>query len=145
MNDVPPLVSALGVALQPLASLRAVYLFGSRARSAARPDSDLDLGVVYDDSLNAAEREGVRRDVLTKLGAALGRLGESADLVDLHRSDSAVAFRAIHDGALVFARTAFERVAIEVRVARRYDDDAPKRLLFQGAAARVAAQWQRHG
>jgi uncharacterized protein YutE (UPF0331/DUF86 family)/predicted nucleotidyltransferase len=122
-----PHLSALRAALSPLASLRAGYVFGSRVWGGARPDSDLDVGVVYAWGLGTSEREQARRHVLAQLSAELGELGERADLVDLYRTDSAVAFRAIREGVLVFARSSSDRVAVEVDVARRYDDEAPRR------------------
>jgi predicted nucleotidyltransferase len=138
---VEALADAVGKALLPVEAVRVAYVFGSRARGDNRADSDLDVALVYDRSLDWEGRERARRDVLSLLSNVLGRLGERADLVDLARADSAVAFRAVRDGIRVLARSDAERIAAEVTVGRRYDDDGPKRALFQRAAARLAASW----
>ncbi len=144
-GGVELLADVVGRALLPIKAVRVAYVFGSRARGEGRADSDLDVALVYPRSLDWEARERARRDVLTALSSALGALGERADLVDLDRADSAVAFRAVSEGLRVVARSEAERIAAEVTVGRRYDDDAPKRALFQRAAGRVAAAWSRHG
>lgn len=57
--------------------------------------------------------------------------------MDLANADPAVAFKAIQ-GQLVLARDDAERRLLEVRIARRYDDDAPRRALYRRAAR---ARW----
>lgn len=132
------LTVAVAQALSRVPTVRVAYLFGSRAKGTARPGSDLDVGVLYDRALDASGREEARRDVLDALAEDLGALGERADIVDLERCDSSVAFQAIRDGKLAVARSEAERVRAVVAVARRYDDDAPKRELFRSAARRLA-------
>jgi predicted nucleotidyltransferase len=134
-SEIDELVAVLRRALEPIATVRVAYLFGSRARAEpARADSDLDLGVVFASGLDERARDGERRSLVTALSTALGALGERADIVDLEAADSAVAFRAICDGHLVCERSSAERVRIVTRVARRFEDDAPKRALFRRAA-----------
>lgn len=128
------LIGAVKAALEPLEDVRVAYVFGSRVTGGARPESDLDLGVRYGDGLDAAAREAVRRRVVGALTDALGSLGERADVVDLDRSDAGVAFSCVSTGRRVLARTEPERIALEVRVGRRYEDDAPRRALFRRAA-----------
>ena len=133
----PP--AQIGAALRPIAVVRAAWLFGSRARGTARPDSDLDLAVVYPRELDDAGRERARREIVAALADALGAVGERADIVDLDDADSAVAFRAVTEGLLVLARSEPERVRAVSWIYRRYDDEAPRRALFR-RAARAAAQ-----
>ena len=58
--------------------VRAVLVFGSRARGEARPDSDLDLAVIVDcPQLPPAEKASCWQ----RLRAALGPLGVRVDLV----------------------------------------------------------------
>src|SRR5436190_586136 len=113
MVDLP---AAMVQALEPISAIRAAWLFGSQISGRARPDSDLDLA------------------------DALGTLGERADVVELDERDSAVAFRAVRDGNLLFARTEVGRVRTVARVARRHDDEAPRRELFRRAALAAAAR-----
>jgi predicted nucleotidyltransferase len=136
------LAAAITTALGPLVGIRVAYLFGSRARGDSRDDSDLDVAVSYD-AADDRVRETVRRAIVAALTDALGRVGERADVVDLERADSAVAFRAIREGRLVLSRSQGDRVRIESRVGRRYDDDAPKRALFRRAAQDAVARMQK--
>ena len=53
-------------------------------------------------------------------------------------ADPAVAFRVIRDGLRVKDIEPAERVRFEARIARAYDDDAPRRRLFMKAAIRAA-------
>ena len=137
-----PLAAAMATALGPLAGVRVAYLFGSRARGDARADSDLDVAVSFAPTDDRG-REALRREIIAALTDALGNIGERADVVDLERADSAVAFRAIRDGRLVLKRSDADRVRVEVRVGRRYDDDAPKRALFRRAAQDAVARMQK--
>lgn len=113
------------------------YLFGSRARGTARPDSDLDLAVLWDATLESRERAEREGELRSALVGALGPLGERADLLDLAAAGSAVAFRVIREGRLLACADDRARVAFVARVARRYDDEAPHRALFRAAARRV--------
>jgi predicted nucleotidyltransferase len=140
MLSLPPdhAASRIAAALGPIQTVRVAYLFGSRGTGRPRPDSDLDVAVAWARGLGDEAREVARREVIAALTDALGALGERADIVDLYRADSAVGFRAIRDGLRVVSRSELERIELEVRIARRYDDDAPKRELFRNAALRVA-------
>ena len=138
--QVGALLAKTGAALEVVHAVRLAYLFGSRTSGRARPNSDLDVAVLYDPRLDAEGRETARRDVLAALTDAFGRLGESADILDLGHSGSAVAFRAIRGGRCVLVRDRGERARLEARIARRYDDETPRRALIRRAAARAARQ-----
>ncbi|MCC6902735.1 MAG: nucleotidyltransferase domain-containing protein [Polyangiaceae bacterium] len=113
------------------------YLFGSRARGTARPDSDLDLAVLWDATLDSRERAERESELRASLVAALGPLGERADLLDLAAAGAAVGFRVIREGRLLACADDRARVAFVARLARRYDDEAPYRALFRAAARRA--------
>jgi predicted nucleotidyltransferase len=53
--------------------------------------------------------------------------------------------RVRRDGLRALTRSDAERIAAAATAGRRYDDDGPKRALFQRAAARVAASWAADG
>jgi len=135
-DDLPERV---GRALEPLDEVRVAYVFGSRAGGRARADSDLDVAVRLDPALDDLERGRAKLRIVAALTDALGAMGERTDVVDLDRASSSVAFRAIRDGRRVLEREARERVRLEAWIARRYDDDAPKRAIFR-RAARAAAE-----
>lgn len=109
------------------------YLFGSRARGEARPDSDVDVAVVVD----PAAREQHLREAREALARQLGPLGDAVDLLELDRAGGTIAFRVIRDGQCLLARDPAARIRLEAWIARRYDDEAPTRALFRSAAIRV--------
>jgi predicted nucleotidyltransferase len=134
------LVPKLASALAPLADVRVAWLFGSRARGQARPDSDLDVAVAFPRALDSGGRFRARLEIVGALADALGPLGERADIIDIDEVDAAVAFAALSEGCLVLARSEDERVEAAVRIMRRNADDLPRRLLFREAARRVALE-----
>lgn len=138
------LVQRVAAALAALGEVRVAWVFGSRVAGTAGPRSDLDVGVVFAAALDDEAREAARRRIVATLTDALGALGERTDVVDLERTSSAVAFRAIRDGRRALSRSESERVAAEVRIVRRYDDDAPRRELYR-RAARAHAGGGTHG
>jgi uncharacterized protein YutE (UPF0331/DUF86 family)/predicted nucleotidyltransferase len=130
-------------ALEPLAALRLAYLFGSRAAGTARPDSDLDVAIQVDRKLDGNLRGAVLLDVLDALATKLGPLGERADVLDLDRASPTIAFRVIREGRLVLCRDARDRIRLETRVGRMYDDTRHYRELFQRAARSAAERMKR--
>jgi uncharacterized protein len=133
----------LSSAIEPITGVRLAYLFGSQSLGTARPDSDLDLAIQMDRTLDGSQRADLLLDLLNALGKALGSLGERADILDLDRASPAVAFRAIRDGQRLICRDARERAHVEARIARYYDDTRPQRELFQRAAAAAAQRMKR--
>ena len=75
---------ARGLRTEP--AVRLAWLFGSRARGAARRDSDVDVAVLVGDA-GAAGPEAVK-DTMFRVIGALGRFVRS-DLVDLVLLDRA--------------------------------------------------------
>jgi len=141
MRTVPDLdLKALERAVSRPAGVVAAYLFGSRARGTARADSDLDLAVLWDATLESRERAVRESELRAALVDALGSLGERTDLLDLAAAGSTVAFRVIREGRLLVCGDDRARVAFVARVARRYDDEAPHRALFRAAARRAGEQ-----
>lgn len=124
-------------ALSPLEAVRVAYVFGSTVAGTARPDSDLDLAVALDATLDAPAKHRTLLAIIGALTDELGPLGERVDLTDLAEADPAVAFKAIQ-GERVLSRDERERRLLEVRVARRFEDDAPRRALYRRAAR---ARW----
>jgi predicted nucleotidyltransferase len=135
---VDELEGAVAAALQPFEEIRVAYLFGSRARGSARADSDLDIALHLGAATSDDHRATLLLSIIAALTDSLGALGERADLLELNRAGSSVAFAVIRDGKCVLCRDRRERVRLEARIARRYDDERPYRELFRGAALRIA-------
>jgi uncharacterized protein len=93
----------------------AAWVFGSRARGAERPSSDLDVAVLL--------APGAEREVLSRLSGALSRdLGTEVDLVDLAKSTPVLGFEVVTGGHRVFARDALAADEAEERCLRAYLD-----------------------
>lgn len=88
----------------------AAYLFGSVARDNARPDSDVDVGVLF---LERPEPtlEGQPYDMADALERVLGR---PVDVVVLNTAAADLRMRVLRDGHLVFEGDAAARVRFEV-------------------------------
>lgn len=95
----------------------AAYVFGSRARGAARERSDLDVAVLEEPgaaiSLEAEDR--LRRAIAPATGLAV-------DLTRLLPSSPVLAFEVLEGGRRVFARDPEAADEIEERLLRRYLD-----------------------
>lgn len=107
------------------------WLFGSRAGGRPRPDSDLDIAISI---ARGSDAHHVEKRVYDALAQVLGSVGERADVVDLSRAGSALAFKVLREGRRILSRSEPERIALETWIMRRYDDDAPHRRLFLEAA-----------
>jgi uncharacterized protein len=88
----------------------AIYLFGSRARGAARHDSDVDLAILGPAPLGEKERWNLAQDLALELG-------QDVDLVDLLRASTVMRVQVIDSGKLLFEsdstqRREFEAVAL---------------------------------
>ena len=95
----------------------ALYVFGSRIDGTARPDSDLDVGVLY------GSRQPMRKTLV--LEEALHRAtGAPVDLVDAARATPFLAL-AIVRGDRIFARRGVEADLFDLYVLRRAGDLLP--------------------
>lgn len=87
-------------------------LFGSRARGTERPDSDVDLCVVGDTSVDAGLA------LQAELSAAFGR---DVDLIRFETADPLLRFHAVYRGRLLWGfPRAFER--LRLRVLKEWQD-----------------------
>lgn len=91
--DVDRLVSVL--ADEPIT---VAVLYGSHARGEATADSDVDLAVGFDDSLDSAARTRTRLRLIERVSAELGT--DAVDIVPLARTGPALR-RSIHEEGIV--------------------------------------------
>jgi predicted nucleotidyltransferase len=95
----------------------AAYVFGSRASGTARPDSDLDLGVLY--------RSRQPLDTTLQLEARLeAQIGLKVDLTDLGRASPFLALDIVR-GERIFVGDRDEADRFELYVLRRAGDLLP--------------------
>ncbi len=130
-------VSALAAASRVVArcvarhpDIQAAYIFGSVAQGRARPDSDIDVGVLLGRRLPEARALRYRLTLAGELGAALHR--NDVQLVILNDATPLLAQRALSRGVLVFQRSRAARVRFHVATARRYEDMVPTMERYVG-------------
>src|SRR5437870_11081039 len=111
------LFASVREALEGLPQVRVAYVFGSRVAGRPRPGSDLDIAVSFD---RRADRHLAEKAAYNALAAKLGALGEKADLLDLSRCGSGIAFKVLQEGRRVLSRSEPERIALEAWIMRRY-------------------------
>lgn len=87
---------------RPALGVAAVYLFGSQADGRAHRESDVDLGilVLWDRYPTARDRFEARIDLISDLGAALGR--NDVDVVILNDAPPLLGRRIIYEGRRIF-------------------------------------------
>lgn len=101
--------------------IAAAWLFGSVARGTARPDSDVDVGVLFrvDPPRTLA---GYRFDLEADLEELLQL---PVQLVVLNRAPVDLAFRVLRDGRLLVNQDPSRRIRFEVRTHNEYWDMEP--------------------
>ena len=75
-------------------------LYGSHARGDATADSDVDLAVVFDDSLESVERTRARLGLIERLTARLGT--DDIDVVPLARTHATLRREIDDDGIVIY-------------------------------------------
>jgi uncharacterized protein len=113
----------------------AVYLYGSVARGQTRPDSDIDIGVLF-----ATDPPATLEAPQFAIEAALERrLGTPVQVVALNRAPADLVHRVLRNGRLVLDRDRAARIRFEVRSRNEYFDLAPIRRLYRRYPAPATA------
>jgi predicted nucleotidyltransferase len=111
----PDLLSDLARTAARAPGVRLVILFGSTSRGQARPDSDVDIGVLG----------GEFWDQL-RLGSELSiALRREPHVVDLARASDWLRFEAARDGILIYEREPRSWSGLKAEAMLRYFDLAP--------------------
>jgi hypothetical protein len=133
--DLQANVSAIVDRLDARWGVAAAWLFGSQTRT-ARPDSDIDLAVLFRRRPTSLE--------LIDIGAELRELGgRPVDVVDLDGASPIVAYQALKNGRLVADNEPRRRIDFVAHLPGRYEDirivrrEAEKTLLQRIAHGRT--------
>lgn len=124
-GPIPGLPMALAARLRHALAARpaivCAWLFGSRARGGARPDSDIDIAVLLID-----DPSGRLPDSAIALAGELeDEIGASLDLVIANRAPPDLVHRVMRDGVLLLDRAPGKRIAFEVAARNRWFDLQP--------------------
>lgn len=113
------------------------FVFGSAARGAGRPGSDIDIGVVYRDG---AARESVEGEFLTVLGRLGMTAGADVHLVDLEAAGHILRFQVFRGGRKLFDRDPARTARLHERtLTERFDWLYAMAVQDEAEATRVAA------
>jgi predicted nucleotidyltransferase len=112
--------------------IAAAWLFGSVARSTARPDSDVDVGVLYRQT-PPLTLDGLGLDLEGDLERALGL---PVQLVVLNRAPVDLIVRVLRDGKLLVDLDRSKRIRFEVDSRNEYWDLEPYLRLYRQGSAR---------
>jgi len=105
----------------------AAYLYGSQARGTARPDSDIDVGILLN-APPASTLKGVARSLEATLEAALRRPTQA---VVLNSASPDLVHRVLRDGIILLDRDRAVRLLFEVQARNAYFDMEPIRRLYR--------------
>jgi predicted nucleotidyltransferase len=92
----------------------AAWLFGSQTR-APRPDSDIDVAVLFRTPVSPLDLLEARADLERAAGKAV-------DVVDLEAASPVLAYQVVKNGRLIADRDRRRRVDFVARVPSRYED-----------------------
>ena len=120
MNLPDHLVDSLVRVAEHHPEIRAIYLFGSQATGTARPDSDVDVGVLYASPQPLARTLRLEDEIAQVLGPKV-------DVVDVAASGAFLALEIVR-GERVFCRDSTETDVFELYVLRRAGDLLPYEL-----------------
>jgi predicted nucleotidyltransferase len=109
-----------------------LYLFGSRARGRATPESDWDFAAFFEPVTGA--------DLLTRAAALeldlVQLLGGPVDVTPLNDADPVFRLEVVASGRAVWARSERERVVFDATTIREYRDSAHRRRVYADATRR---------
>src|SRR5699024_7693953 len=106
--------------------VEAVYLFGSAATGKRNSLSDIDLGIVYNDSSITKKKVDLYAE-LVKIRF------EKADIVFFNSADLVLQFEIIHHNQLIYCKKGFNHGALFSKTIRKYFDFEPYLIRQQKA------------
>ncbi len=101
-----------------------VYLFGSAARGRENRFSDVDIAVLFDDSV---PQESYTERCLSIMGEISSLLDKNVDVIALNKASSFLKFQIIKNGLRVYERPGRAKRRFEARAITEYFDFLPVR------------------
>lgn len=124
MDPCQSISQRIACVLKPRPEVLDAYLFGSYARGAAQPHSDIDIAVYIDEAVAKKSAFGYRAQLTTELIAGLHH--NDIDLLILNRAPPVLYYQVLCDGIRVFSRDLMMTTTREGRAASRYCDFVPQ-------------------
>ena len=110
--------------LEPRPEILEAYLFGSAARGAEQPHSDLDIAVFIDEAAAVQGAFGYQAELTAELMAGLAT--NAIDVVILNRAPPLLYHRVLRDGIRIISRDLRATTTREARALSRYCDFVPQ-------------------
>lgn len=111
--------------------VRLAYLFGSQATGRARPDSDVDVAVLFGDGVPPSD---YNRRQLELIGAVMDAFGKNdVDVVILNEAPPLLAVEVLDHGKVLYNVDDALRVEFQVKALREYRDTEPLRRVLREA------------
>jgi predicted nucleotidyltransferase len=123
MNANAGLAGRIAAALSARPEILEAYLFGSHARGAGQPHSDIDVAVFVDGEQVEPGRFGYRSELTSVLMGALG--SNAVDVVVLNGAPPLLYHRVLRDGLRVMARNLRSTTVREGQALSRHCDFVP--------------------
>lgn len=99
------------------------YLFGSHGRGTPHAQSDVDIAVLHEPTLDENQSFDLRLDLIHDL---IGLLRTSAvDVIILNQAPLALSYRVFRDGVVLFSRDQQRRILFQADIVSRYLDFKP--------------------
>lgn len=90
-----------------------IWLFGSGAKEALKPESDIDLAFFSDDELDSYQ-------VFMFAQELAGLLGREVDLIDLKKASTVMKAQIVGKGKLIYEQDPLQRKIFAMRVFKEY-------------------------
>ena len=111
--------------------IAAVYLFGSVAKGTALPDSDVDIGVLY----QSPPPPTLMAQPFAEEAYLAERFARPVQIIVMNRAPADLVHRILRDGMLVLERDKSRRIAFEVRSRNEYFDLLPMLRAYRERAS----------
>jgi predicted nucleotidyltransferase len=138
VNDLPAVLSeALYKQLAGDERVVAAYLFGSHAEGVARPDSDVDVALLFRPEVDSALKLDTRLTVAAELKRVCHR---PVDVIALDEAPPLLRFQVLKHGRLLFDRDPELRARFQARAMAEYYDARPYHAFHARALVRRIRQ-----